>query len=207
MFRRKKFSARSTSMFLMNAKRMTIETRFSFSTVVATWFYIGKFPIMPGTIASICTYPIYYFMIISSTSYSEISLSFFIVTAILWLLGLYSVSVFQKETHSFDHQMIVIDEIVGQLLTFAISYEFLDNISRFLYFEFEAVSMRTMTLSFIIGVCAFRFFDIAKPFFIKNIDKNYKGAFGVMLDDIVAGIFAGGSIYICHIVLDKLRYL
>ena len=78
---------------------------------------------------------------------------------------------------SNDPQEIVIDEFVGQmipLLSIPI-YETLYPTHKFIY----------LLGSFLL----FRFFDILKPYPINYIDKNTKGAFGIMLDDILAGIY------------------
>ena len=60
------------------------------------------------------------------------------------------------------------------------------------YLEFYSISW--IVLSFLL----FRFFDILKPFPINIIDKKIKNGFGVVLDDIIAGIFSTISIYILY---------
>ncbi|MBE8191731.1 MAG: phosphatidylglycerophosphatase A [Alphaproteobacteria bacterium] len=78
-------------------------------------------------------------------------------------------------TDAQDPSAIVIDEVVGQWLTLAIIAAFMP------------ITYQELLAAFIL----FRFFDIVKPFPIGWIDSNIKGARGVMLDDIVAGIMAG----------------
>ena len=103
--------------------------------------------------------------------------------------------IYKKE----DSKEIVIDEFIGQsipLLAISTSNElsiklitFLDNISSQLSFNWFGI---WILISFIL----FRFFDILKPFPINLIDKKIKNSFGVILDDVVAGIFATISLYI-----------
>ncbi|AEI88823.1 phosphatidylglycerophosphatase A family protein [Candidatus Midichloria mitochondrii] len=189
---------------LREAQKERLNYGFKPTTIIVTWFFLGLFPIAPGTIASLSVYPIYNFLIISSTSYEEIALGFFVLSLIFLSLGWFSISRFQAQTLTHDHQSIVIDEVVGQLLTFAISCKSLLKLGVALspYFSCHAT-----TLAFFIGVIFFRFFDIKKPFFLKTIDGRMKGAFAVMLDDVLAAIFAGVTITIVYQIYDNfLRY-
>jgi phosphatidylglycerophosphatase A len=84
-----------------------------------------------------------------------------------------------------DPKEVVIDEVVGVWIAlFFVKF-----------FTPEASDLLTFSLSFLL----FRFFDILKPFPISYLDKNLKNALGVMLDDVLAGIFAG----ICTVLLIK----
>ena len=80
-----------------------------------------------------------------------------------------------------DDKSIVIDEIFGYLV-FMIFFE-------------------NTVFNIIIGFILFRFFDILKPFPIYLIDKKIKNSFGVMLDDIVAGLFAGIMLLLINYVV------
>ena len=184
---------------LREIQKKRLNYSFKPTTIIVTWFFLGLFPIAPGTIASLSVYPIYNFLIISSTSYEEIALGFFVLSLIFLPLGWFSISRFQAQTLTHDHQSIVIDEVVGQLLTFAISCKSLLKLGVALspYFPYHAT-----TLAFFIGVIFFRFFDIKKPFFLKTIDRHMKGAFAVMLDDVLAAIFAGVTITIIYQIYD-----
>ncbi|MDJ1257403.1 MAG: phosphatidylglycerophosphatase A [Candidatus Midichloria sp.] len=189
---------------LREAQKERLNYSFKPTTIIVTWFFLGLFPIAPGTIASLSVYPIYNFLIISSTSYEETALGFFVLSLIFLLLGWFGTSRFQAQTLTHDHQSIVIDEVVGQLLTFAISCKSLLKLGVALspYFSYHAT-----ILAFFIGVIFFRFFDIKKPFFLKTINRHMKGAFAVMLDDVLAAIFAGVTITIVYQIYDNfLRY-
>ena len=77
-----------------------------------------------------------------------------------------------------DSREIVIDEFVGQSIPIITVYSLItDNISNFIFYT---------AVSFFL----FRFFDIIKPYPINKIDENIKNGFGVMLDDVVAGIYS-----------------
>jgi phosphatidylglycerophosphatase A len=78
-----------------------------------------------------------------------------------------------EELYGHDSQRIVIDEVVGQMITFA----------------FAAGRFRLPVLDVIVGFGLFRLFDISKPFPIRRLER-LKGGVGVMADDVGAGIFA-----------------
>jgi len=91
------------------------------------------------------------------------------------LIGFFFLSVWVSENGERflgkkDDQRIVIDEIMGFLITML----WVPKTLRFV----------------IIGFCLFRFFDILKPFPIRRLEKGFKGGFGVVLDDVVAGVYA-----------------
>lgn len=98
-----------------------------------------------------------------------------LMTIMLFVLGVY---VSEKASHSFgkhDDGRIVIDEIVGVMLTF---------------WWFEPT-----WLTLLLGFLWFRLFDIVKPPPIKQIDQRVSGGLGVMIDDVVAGVFAWIALY------------
>jgi len=80
-----------------------------------------------------------------------------------------------KDSESKDHSSIVIDEVAGMLLALSfIPHEVIPYLSAFILF---------------------RLFDIWKPWLISWADQNIKGGLGILLDDLIAGLFAGGIIY------------
>ena len=182
-------------------KKQAERIKFGFNpvSIIITWFFVGLSPIAPGTVASLSVYPIYNFLIISSTSYEELGLGFWVLAILFCIIGWIAIAKFQAKTFTHDYQAIVIDEIVGQLLTFGIAIKPLLKLGVVFANYF---SMSAATLSFFIGVIAFRFFDIKKPFFIKTVDRVMKGSFAVILDDILAAIFAGLSIIVIYQIYD-----
>ena len=143
-----------------------------FNLLFLTCFQIAKLKIAPGTIASLFTCIVFLFLINF--------LSLFFILFLIIIIFLYSLNAINNSYQEFDSkdpQEIVIDEFVGQMLPLlAIPvYETLYPSSKLFYC--------------VVAFLLFRFFDILKPFPISYIDKNTTGALGVMLDDVVSGLF------------------
>ena len=135
-------------------------------------FNIGKIKYAPGTIASFVTCLIFFLL----NNFLDIYV-IFLLTLAIFFLSIISINFAYKNFDSNDQQEIVIDEFIGQMLPLlAIPiYETLYPTHKIYYC--------------IIVFVLFRFFDILKPFPINYIDENTKGAFGIMFDDIIAGVF------------------
>ena len=135
-----------------------------FFLFIATGFGVGYSPIAPGTLGTLIAIPIYYFLSgIPSPLYEITLIGFFFLS--VWISENAEIF-FEKK----DDQRIVIDEIVGFLIT---------------------MLWVPKTLPFIImGFFLFRFFDILKPFPIRRMERKLKGGFGVVLDDVAAGVYA-----------------
>jgi phosphatidylglycerophosphatase A len=135
-----------------------------FFLFLATGFGVGYSPVAPGTLGSLVAILIYYFL-------SEIPPPLYEIT----LIGFFFLSVWISENAERlfgkkDDQKIVIDEIMGFLITML----WVPKTIRFI----------------IIGFFLFRFFDILKPFPIRHVEKRFKGGFGVVLDDVAAGVYS-----------------
>lgn len=140
---------------------------------VATLFGAGRSPKAPGTVGTLVALPVVF-----ATSYLPPFINMaLVVTCIL-------VAIFASEHHGKgqDLKEIVIDEFVGlQVAAFLVPREW---------------------LLWILVFVLFRLLDILKPFPISHLDKNVKGGFGVVLDDLLAGLATNAFI---HFVL--LKYL
>ena len=140
--------------------------------------YIKFIP--PGTFASflsiVILFPIVEYKIISL----EIFAAIFIV---ILLLSLFFIDKFASHTQSHDSKIIVIDEFLGIFLIL-IFYDQIKIINPYV----------TMVLIFIF----FRFFDILKIFPANIVDKKFKSAFGVILDDLIAGTYTIIILYILN---------
>ena len=143
-----------------------------FNLLFLTLFQIGRIKYAPGSFASFATCIVFLFLI----NYFSVIFLFFL-SLIIFTYSIIAINNFYSTFDSKDPQEIVIDEFVGQMLPLlAIPiYETLYPASKIFYC--------------IMAFLLFRFFDILKPFPISYIDKNTQGAFGIMLDDVVAGIF------------------
>ena len=128
---------------------------------VATFFYLGKLPFAPGSWGSLGALVLWFFLPLSYSIHLAVIL-------ILFILGVYSSNKVAENLDDHDPSEVVIDEAVGM----GVSLFMLPH-SLGLYF-----------LSFVL----FRFFDIFKPSFIYSI-QNLPGGWGIMLDDILAGLF------------------
>ena len=143
-----------------------------FNLFFLTLFKIGKIKHAPGTIASLVTCLVFILLI----NILDILILFFI-TLIIILYFFIAVNNTYDEFDTNDPQEIVIDEVVGQMLPLLSIpiYETLYPLPQLYY----------CVAAFVL----FRLFDIWKPFPINYVDNNTKGAIGIMLDDILAGIY------------------
>ncbi len=144
---------------------------------ILTGFYIGKIRYAPGTFGTLLAIPIF-LLIYDLSLIIKISFVFLLFLISLFLLDL---SYKKKIFKNIDDKSIVIDEVIGYLI-FII---FFDN------------TLLILFASFLI----FRLFDILKPYPISLIDKKMKNAFGVILDDIIAGLFSGLTLFVIIHVL------
>jgi len=159
-----------------------------FGKAFLTMFGIGYFKYAPGSAASIVTCLIYLLI--------GFRLNFTYLIIFLIVVSLYSIILIDKIYKKKDAKEIVIDEFVGQSIPFAF-LAFLWGNLKFLRNEIgETLIFTTMIEWTLASLFFFRIFDILKPFPINLIDKKIKNGFGVILDDIVAGIFASISVYI-----------
>ena len=168
-----------------------------FGLTLLTMFGIGRIKYAPGTVASFFTCLIYYTFFYHYTydpGYSPDGIYFlwnnYIYLIFIYLiLFIYSIILIDKLTHHFkkkDPKEIVIDEFIGQ----SIPLIFL------LYWNFKVRLIYPFELGIVASFILFRFFDIVKIFPINIIDKKIKNGLGVMLDDIIAGIYSSIIIYI-----------
>ena len=131
---------------------------------LASGFYTGYFPVAPGTIGSLVG-------ILACFLLQDVPFTTYAIVVILTLIaGIYISGEAEKIYQTKDSSHIVIDEIAGVFFTF-------------IYLP--------KGISFLLaGFAVFRFFDILKPFPIRSIDEKIKGGWGIMFDDVLAGIYA-----------------
>tara|TARA_Y100001935_G_scaffold236238_1_gene220776 strand:+ start:61 stop:552 length:492 start_codon:yes stop_codon:yes gene_type:complete len=152
--------------------------------LLSTFFGCGYITKIPGTVTS-GTVVILFYIIYEILGYKffYISIIFFIF---LFLYSFYAVGDIETEFENKDPKQIVIDEVLGQSIPIIMLLHLSQNNQISIAIEFYYV------LSFIF----FRFFDIFKPFPVSYFDKNYKNCFGVIMDDIMAGLYSMILIYI-----------
>ena len=150
--------------------------------VFLTLFYCGLSPKAPGTIGSFVA------LLIAVILLQYISVSnLFMLCILITIISVQQIDLYEKKVKIHDSKEIVIDELVGMWLTLSIANVNNENI---LYIA-------------PIGFIFFRIFDIWKPSIIGKIDKNIKGGWGVMGDDIVAGVAAGIATAATYQLLEK----
>jgi phosphatidylglycerophosphatase A len=158
----------------------------------------------PGTMGAIAAYPIFVFLLKKSANLQQATTLLWISSIVLLIGGLIAVDKFQKETKTIDHSCVVIDEVVGQLLTLAISYPFL---YKTMIWISPYTSYSSHTLAFVGALVTFRFYDIYKPLGIKSVETYLPNTFGVMLDDVLAAIYASATLYMFYGVMSFMNYL
>ncbi len=157
------------------------------NTLFVTMFGLGKIKKIPGTIGSLVTVFILYIF------FHVINLSSNIILAGLTIIFIYSFSAVAshiKDNENKDPNEIIIDEFIGQ------------SIPIFLYEISHGTEKSSDEAIIFYSVCfvLFRFFDIVKPFPVNFFDKNFKNSFGVIMDDVFAGLYVVLSL-ICFMVL------
>ena len=144
------------------------------SHLFASWFGIGLLRPAPGTWGSLVAILIWYF---AEFLHSSIHIILPIFILFSWLIC----SQASDDSESKDNSAIVIDEVAGMLVTLS----------------FVSHGVTTYLAAFLL----FRLFDIWKPWPISWVDNNVKGGLGILLDDLIAGLFAGGIIYAIFLLI------
>ena len=154
-----------------------------FTKLFVSIFYIGYIKFASGTWGSLAAILILYPCIKFTTVSFEVLIFVFII---LFFISNLFINFFSKFTNSNDSKHIVIDELLGVFIIL-IFYDYV-----FIYNDF-------MTLILIFFI--FRLFDIIKIFPANYIDKNLKNGYGVMMDDIVAGIYTIFTLMILNVFI------
>ena len=118
----------------------------------------------PGTFGTLAAVPLYLLL-------AQLPLSWYLaVTLVCVLAGIYICDKAAKDMGVHDHGAIVWDEVTGLLITM--------------------IAAPAGLMWLIVGFVLFRLFDIIKPWPIRWLDAKVEGGFGIMIDDVLAGIFA-----------------
>ena len=133
--------------------------------LLAFGFGSGLAPKAPGTFGTMVAIPIYLVM-------QPLSYWLYLLLVVLgFIVGIWICDQASKDLGVHDHGGIVWDEIIGYLIAMS----------------FVPASLWWILIGFVL----FRLFDILKPWPISWLDKQVEGGFGIMLDDLVAGLYAG----------------
>jgi phosphatidylglycerophosphatase A len=152
-------------------------------------FGIGKIKMIPGTLGSLAT------IIILFVLFHVLNISSNLILLGLIIIFIYSFSAVASHTENSenkDPKEIVIDEFIGQSIPIYL-YEISHGTEK---------SPNEAIIFYAICFVLFRFFDIKKPFPVSFFDRNFKNSFGVIMDDVCAGLYVVLSL-ICFMVLSS----
>ena len=141
-----------------------------------TLFGIGKIGKIPGSIASLATILFLFFLFHIVNIDPNIVL---ISLIIIFFISLYAVNIFIKNLDDKDPKEIVVDEFIGQSIPICL-YEIAHDTTK---------ETNEILIFYFIMFILFRIFDIAKPYPVNYYDKNFKNSFGVIMDDVCAGLY------------------
>ena len=148
----------------------------TFNSLLVTMFGLGKIKFMPGTFGSLITSIFLFYLFHTLKIPSNLILIGWII---LFIYSFYAVSTHTRNSKNKDPGEIIIDEFLGQSIPIYL-YEISHGITKE---SNEAIIY--YGLFFIL----FRYFDIMKPFPVSFFDRNFKNSFGVIFDDICAGLY------------------
>ena len=160
-----------------------------FNTLFVTMLGIGKIKIIPGTFGSLATVIILYILFHLLDISSNLIL---LGLVIVFIYSFYAVRNYILNIEDKDPREIVIDEFIGQSIPIYL-YEVSHGTEK---------SPDEAIIFYLICFILFRFFDIRKPFPVSYFDRNFKNSFGVIMDDVCAGLYVVLSL-ICFMVLNN----
>ncbi len=147
--------------------------------IFVTLLGIGYIKIAPGTFASLITSIIFFYLFRFSISIEHFSI-LCLTMIFFFVCSLFAIKTVENEFEQKDARQIVIDEVIGQSIPI-----FLIEYIAYLQTQSFGADLHLYVASFFL----FRFFDILKPFPIGHFNKNYKNSFGILFDDVLAGIY------------------
>lgn len=151
--------------------------KYNLCFIIATGFFVGLFPIMPGTMGTLVAIPIY----LITYKYHWYNLMVFLFLVI----GFFICFEVAGKLHDDDPQIVVWDEVVGLLITLA-----------FVKFSW---------LNLVMGFIIFRFFDITKILYIKKLEGISNKGIAIMADDVLAGIYSGLMLWVINFYFFTLK--
>jgi phosphatidylglycerophosphatase A len=145
--------------------------------LLATWFHAGRIRPASGSWGALAAWPVCWLV-----KYFAGTLGLVVFGSAMYAAGIWAVKKYAPHAKNMDPAEVVIDEVVGMAIVF-------------LFIPLHSVLFN------VLGYIAFRLFDGIKRGPVGWCDRNIKGAHGVMIDDVVAGLFAGITILALHHLL------
>ena len=154
------------------------------NVLISTFFGCGYYTKIPGTITSLVT-TIFIYTAYEYFEYTNVRflLIFFII---IFFYSFYAVKDSESEFKNKDPRQIVIDEVLGQSMPLIL----------LLFLNQKNQLSLQIEIYYVLSFLFFRFFDIIKPFPVSYFDKNFKNYFGIIMDDIMAGLYSMLIIYL-----------
>jgi len=146
-----------------------------FFMAIATGFGVGTLPRAPGTWGSLLALPLHALLSRLAPGHHAMAL------AMIFLVAVLSAGAAEKILDRKDPGVVVIDEVMGMLITL--------------------IAVPANALAWLLGFGLFRFFDILKPWPIRSIDQRLNGGLGIVLDDVMAGLYALAALQLlCRLI-------
>lgn len=147
--------------------------------LLATFGYVGRFPFAPGTAGSAAALPLFAALRVAGRPEVELA-----AIAGLFAAGCWAASAAEVHAGRTDPGFVVLDEVVGMLLTLAL--------------------VPVSWSGALVGFFLFRLFDIVKPFPARRCEQLH-GGLGIMADDVVAGIYGNVALRLVLWAVPALR--
>ena len=155
----------------------------NFTNIFVSIFYIGYIRYAPGTWGSLASLGIIFFLI----NIINIPLSILIISFVfLFFLSNYLINYFSSITNSHDSKHIVIDEFLGIF---------------FIFLFYEVIFIYNNYITCLLIFVCFRIFDVFKIFPANYFDKQLHSGYGVILDDIIAGMYTVFTMIIINVFI------
>jgi phosphatidylglycerophosphatase A len=148
----------------------------TFNSLLVTMFGLGKIKFMPGTFGSLATAIFLFYLFHTINISANIILVGWVIT---FIYSFYAVSAYTRYNKNKDPKEIIIDEFLGQTIPIYL-YEVSHGTTK---------ESNEAIIYYALFFILFRYFDIMKPFPVSFFDKNFKNSFGVIMDDICAGLY------------------
>ena len=152
--------------------------------LISTFFGYGYLTKIPGTITSAVT-TIFIYVAYEILEYKNLKFSI-ILFILLFFYSFYAVKDSETKFQNKDPRQIVIDEVLGQSMPLMLILYLYQN---------NQINI-SIEIYYILSFIFFRFFDILKPFPVSYFDKYHKNYFGIIMDDIMAGLYTILCIYL-----------
>ena len=162
----------------------------TFNYLFVTCFGIGSIRFAPGTITSLIT-TIFLYSLFHIINLSKITI--LVILLIVFVYSFYAVSEYIKYNENKDPKEVVVDEFIGQSIPIYL-YEIAHG---------SAKEPHEAALFYFYIFILFRYFDIKKPFPVSFVDKKFKNSFGVIIDDVFAGLYVVLTLIIFMVIKSK----